>query len=79
LRLQCQAEYGAVRKFLAQLDGLRWSVTPVAFRVEQANLPAATGDTEDDVAGAATADAPRVAGPTGSGEAVLRLTIVLAL
>jgi hypothetical protein len=75
LRLQCRAGYAATRKFLDQLGGLRWRVTPVAFRLEQADAPHTGEPTEDESAVGATA----VPGAGASQESTLRLTLVLAL
>jgi hypothetical protein len=75
LRLQCRAGYPAVRKFLDQLGGLRWNVTPVAFRLEQADAPNA-GDPAEEETAVGTAAA---SGLGASPENALRLTLVLAL
>jgi hypothetical protein len=75
LRLQCRAGYAATRKFLDQLGGLRWRITPVAFRLEQADLPGTGEAAEDETAGGATA----VPGIGAAQESTLRLTLVLAL
>lgn len=72
--LQCRAQYDQVHRFLEDLKGLRWQVTPVAFSIGRANVatpPVAYPDGE----------APDSTAPVrwSAGDDLLHLTVVLAM